>query len=139
MSVLEQLRKAVGEQNVLVGDLVAGYDRDWTGAWRGDPLAVVRPATTDEVSAVVTACAQAGVPLVPQGGNTGLVGAASPSDGEVVLSTSRLRAVGVPDQATGTVEAEAGATLEAVQVAARSAGLELGDRKSTRLNSSHNA
>ena len=90
MSVLEQLRKAVGEQNVLVGDLVAGYDRDWTGAWRGDPLAVVRPATTDEVSAVVTACAQSGVPLVPQGGNTGLVGAASPSDGEVVLSTSRL-------------------------------------------------
>jgi FAD/FMN-containing dehydrogenase len=126
MSILEQLRKAVGEQNVLVGDLVAGYDRDWTGAWRGDPLAVVRPASTDQVAAVVTACSQAGVPLVPQGGNTGLVGAASPSDGEVVLSTTRLHAVGVPDPATGSIEAEAGASLEAVQSAARSAGLELG-------------
>jgi FAD/FMN-containing dehydrogenase len=126
MSLLEQLAAAVGERNVLTGDLVAGYDRDWTGAWHGDPRAVVRPATTDEVAAVVAACAQAGVPLVPQGGNTGLVGAASPSDGEVVLSTTRLRAVGVPDPGTGTVEAEAGATLEAVQTAARSAGLELG-------------
>ena len=126
MTLLEQLRKAVGEQNVLVGDLVAGYDRDWTGAWRGSPAAVVRPGSTDEVAEVVVACAQAGVPLVPQGGNTGLVGAASPSDGEVVLSTARLRAVGVPDPVTGTVEAQAGATLEAVQAAARAAGLELG-------------
>ncbi len=126
MSLLEQLREAVGEQHVLTGDLVAGYDRDWTGAWSGRPAAVVRPGSTEEVAAVVGACAEAGVPLVPQGGNTGLVGAASPSDGEVVLSTARLRAVGVPDPATGTIEAEAGATLEAVQAAARSAGLELG-------------
>jgi FAD/FMN-containing dehydrogenase len=126
MSLLEQLREAVGEQNVLTGDLMAGYDRDWTGAWSGRPAAVVRPGSTEEVAAVVGACAESGVPLVPQGGNTGLVGAASPSDGEVVLSTARLRAVGVPDPATGTIEAEAGATLEAVQAAARSAGLELG-------------
>jgi FAD/FMN-containing dehydrogenase len=124
--LLERLRAAVGDQHVLVGDLVAGYDRDWTGRWRGDPLAVVRPGSTDEVAAVVAACSGAGVPLVPQGGNTGLVGAASPSDGEVVLSTARLRAVGVPDPVAGTLEAGAGATLATVQDAARAAGLELG-------------
>jgi FAD/FMN-containing dehydrogenase len=124
--LLDRLRGAVGEQHVLTGDLVAGYDRDWTGRWRGDPLAVVRPGSTGEVAAVVAACAAGGVPLVPQGGNTGLVGAAAPGDGEVVLSTSRLRAVGVPDPATGAIEAGAGATLAAVQDAARAAGLELG-------------
>jgi FAD/FMN-containing dehydrogenase len=124
--LLDRLRAAVGEQHVLTGDLTAGYDRDWTGRWRGEPLAVVRPGSTDEVSAVLTACAAAGVPLVPQGGNTGLVGAASPSDGEIVLSTTRLRSVGFPDPVTGAVEAGAGATLVAVQDAARAAGLEVG-------------
>jgi FAD/FMN-containing dehydrogenase len=126
VSLLDQLIKAVGEQHVLVGDLVAGYDRDWTGRWRGDPLAVVRPGGTGEVSTVVVACAEAGVPIVPQGGNTSLVGAAAPADGEIVLSTTRLRDVGVPDRRTGTIETAAGATLATVQDAARAAGLELG-------------
>jgi long-chain acyl-CoA synthetase len=69
----------------------------------------------------VLACAAAGVPIVPQGGNTGLVGAAAPADGEVVLSTCRLNAVGVPDLATGTLEAGAGTTLERAQAVARAA------------------
>ena len=75
---------------------------------------------------MVLACAAAGVPLVPQGGNTGLVGAAAPADGEVVLTTCRLNAVGVPDLATGTLEAGAGTTLERAQAVARTAGLEVG-------------
>jgi FAD/FMN-containing dehydrogenase len=124
--LLRRLRAAAGDAHVLTGDLVAGYDTDWTGRWRGRPLAVVRPGTTAEVREVVLACAAAGVPIVPQGGNTGLVGAAAPADGEVVLSTRRLDAVGVPDRGTGTLEAGAGATLERVQDAARAAGLELG-------------
>jgi FAD/FMN-containing dehydrogenase len=124
--LLGRLRAAVGDVHVLTDDLVAGYDTDWTGRWRGRPLAVVRPGSTEEVRQVVLACAAAGVRMVPQGGNTGLVGAAAPADGEVVLSTRRLDAVGVPDPGTGTIEAEAGATLERVQEAARADGLEVG-------------
>jgi FAD/FMN-containing dehydrogenase len=124
--LMDRLRSAVGERHVLTGDLVAGYDQDWTGRWRGEPLAVVRPGSTEEVSAVIVACAAAGVALVPQGGNTGLVGAAAPADGEVVLSTTRLRAAGVPDPGSGTIETGAGAALAAVQDAARAGGLELG-------------
>ena len=125
VDLVGRLRRAVGDAHVLTGDLVAGYDTDWTGRWRGRPLAVVRPGDTGEVREVVLACAAAGVAIVPQGGNTGLVGAAAPADGEVVLSTRRLDAVGVPDASTGTIEAGAGAALERVQEAARAAGLEV--------------
>jgi FAD/FMN-containing dehydrogenase len=124
--LLARLRAAVGDAHVLRGGLVAGYDTDWTGRWQGRPVAVVRPGSTNEVREVVLACAAAGVPLVPQGGNTGLVGAAAPADGEVVLSTRRLDAVGVPDPGTGTLEAGAGATLQRVQDAARAAEFEVG-------------
>ena len=124
--LLRRLRGVVGAAHVLTDDLVAGYDTDWTGRWHGRPLAVVRPGDTEEVRGVVLACAAAGVPIVPQGGNTGLVGAAAPADGEVVLTTCRLNAVGVPDLATGTLEAGAGTTLERAQTAARTAGLEVG-------------
>ena len=123
--VLRRLRAVVGDEHVLTGTLVAGYDTDWTGRWRGRPLAVVRPGNTEEVRQVVLACAAAGVPIVPQGGNTGLVGAAAPADGEVVLSMRRLDAVGVPDAQTGTLETGAGATLQRVQEAARARGLEV--------------
>ena len=126
MTLLDRLRDAVGDAHVLTGDLVAGYDRDWTGRWHGEPLAVVRPRSTREVVAVVRACAEAGVPIVPQGGNTGLVGAASPADGEVVLATGRLTGVGVPDPVGGTIEAGAGVPLETVRRAAAAGGLEVG-------------
>jgi FAD/FMN-containing dehydrogenase len=75
---------------------------------------------------VVLACGAAGVPIVPQGGNTGLVGAASPDDGEVVLSTWRLDALAVPDPATGMLEAGAGVRLARAQDVARVIGMELG-------------
>ena len=123
--VLRRLRAVVGDEHVLTGTLVAGYDTDWTGRWRGRPLAVVRPGNTEEVREVVLACAAAGVPIVPQGGNTGLVGAAAPADGEVVLSTRRLDAVGVADPVTGMIEAGAGATLQRVQEVTRASGLEV--------------
>jgi len=126
VTLLDRLRDAVGDTQVLVGDLVTGYDRDWTGRLHGHPLAVVRPGSTAEVVAILRACADAGVPIVPQGGNTGLVGAASPSDGEVVLATGRLAEVGAPDPVGGTIVAGAGATLETVRLAAAAAGLEVG-------------
>ncbi|MGH8917773.1 MAG: FAD-binding oxidoreductase, partial [Actinomycetes bacterium] len=64
------LRRAVGDAHVLTdADTRSSYERDWTGRFGGPSLAVVRPGSTDEVSAVLAACAGAGVPVVPQGGN----------------------------------------------------------------------
>ena len=69
----------VGAPHVLVDpDLTHAYRTDWTGRWSGQCRAVVRPADTAETAAVVTACAEARVPIIPQGGNTGLVGATVP-------------------------------------------------------------
>src|SRR5438552_202986 len=90
-ALLAELERIVGPDHVLTGrDLTAGYAVDWTGRFKGCAAAVVRPARTDEVAAVVRACAGAQVPLVPQGGNTGLVGGSVPLHGEVVVSTRRM-------------------------------------------------
>lgn len=117
----------VGTDHVLVGDdLCAGYARDWTGRFVGRAAAVVRPADAAEVAGVVGACAAAGWPLVPQGGNTGLVGGSVPLHGEVVLSLRRLDALGPVDRAAAQVTAGAGVTLEALQGHAAAAGLAFG-------------
>ena len=94
--LLDHLRTAVGADHVLTDDTdVAAYVVDWTGVHAGRALAVVRPGSTDEVAAVVTACHGAGVAIVPQGGNTGLVGGGVPdgSGDQVVLSLGRMRTV----------------------------------------------
>jgi FAD/FMN-containing dehydrogenase len=103
-------------------DVIAGYAVDWTGRFRGSTTAVVRPGSTDEVEAVVSWCAANGVALVPQGGNTGLVGGSVPLAGEVVLSMQRLAAIDDVDAVGGQLTAGAGATLASVQAAARAAG-----------------
>src|SRR4051812_49090486 len=93
MSFESDLVAVVGAAHVLTDpDVTASYGQDWTRRWQARPRAVVRPANTDEVAAVVRVCAAHSVPLVPQGGNTGLVGGGVPrGDGEmVVLSTRRL-------------------------------------------------
>jgi FAD/FMN-containing dehydrogenase len=127
--VLEaRLAAVVGAAQVVTdADLRAGAETDWTGRWHGTARAVVRPGTPAEVAAVLRACADAGVPVVPQGGNTGLVGGGVPAgvDGAVVLSTRRLTGL-EPVLADGTVVAGAGATLAAVQAHARAAGWQLG-------------
>jgi FAD/FMN-containing dehydrogenase len=122
------LESVVGREHVLTDPgLRAGSEVDWTGRWRGTARAVVRPGTPEEVAAVVAACAGAGVPVVPQGGNTGLVGGGVPAglDAAVVLSTRRLDGLD-PVAADGTVVAGAGAVIAAVQAHARAAGRELG-------------
>ena len=86
---LDRLRRIVGARQVLVDpDLVAPYLEEPRGLFRGRALAMVRPGSTAEVSAVVAACAAARVAIVPQGGNTGLVGGQTPDagGGEMVLS-----------------------------------------------------
>ena len=125
MTLLEDLRAIVGDANVLVDDLVA-YERDWRKRYHGRALCVVRPASADEVAAVVRRCAREdGVSIVPQGGNTGLVGGGVPDESrrQVVLSTKRLRAVRRVDADNLTITVEAGLALQEVQAAAAEAGL----------------
>ena len=124
--LLATLKAIVGEANVLTSDAdVAPYVTDWRGRYRGSARAVVRPSTTADVAAVVRCCAEHGAPVVPQGGNTGLCGGATPrEDGaEVVVSLSRLTRVRAVDAGNATLTVEAGMPLARVQQAADDAGL----------------
>ena len=120
----ERLAAIVGERYLLTGEAMAPYLVDWRGRYRGAARCVVRPGTTGEVAAVVRACAEAGAPVVPQGGNTGLCGGATPdaTGSAVVISLGRLNRVRAVDAGNGTLTAEAGCTLAAVQAAASDAG-----------------
>lgn len=114
--LLKQLAGIVGPEHVLTDPALTGsFTTDWTRRWGGPALAVVRPATTDEVAAVVALCARDGVPVIPQGGNTGLVGGSVPGDGldslPVILSTRRLTRVDPVDEVSGQVTVGAGVTL----------------------------
>jgi len=122
------LGAAVGPDHVLTDpDLRVGYELDWTGDYRGSARAVVRPGSTAEVAAVLRLCDRAGAPVVPQGGNTGLVGGSVPdaTGSAVVLSTARLRAVDPVDRDAGQVTLGAGVPLAVAQHHARAAGFEV--------------
>ncbi|MET0204739.1 MAG: FAD-binding oxidoreductase [Casimicrobiaceae bacterium] len=121
-----RLAAVVGPTHVLTGPAdTEPYLVDWRGRYRGAARAVVRPRTTEEVAAVVRVCAEAGVPIVPQGGNTGMCGGATPhaQGDEVVLALSRLNRVRTVDAANATITVEAGVTLRGVQEAAEDAGM----------------
>lgn len=123
----QALVEAVGSNQVLVDpDLMAGYTIDAMGRGPEQAAAVVRPGTVDEVSRVLAVCRKFGCPVVPQGGNTGLVGGSVPHDGEVVLSVRRLNGLGAVDTATRQVTAGAGVTIGALQRHALQAGLGYG-------------
>lgn len=131
--LVDRLRSVVGDAHVLTdADAMAGYLTDWTGRWTGAADAVVRPATTEQVAAVVTACAAEGARICVQGGNTGLVGGSVPPAGEdstapvVVLSTTRLTAIDAVDEIGRCVGVGAGVTVDAVDRAARACGLIFG-------------
>src|SRR5215217_870851 len=107
MPHVTDFQRLVGAAHVLTDDdLRAPYETDWTRRFSGRAAAVVRPADTEEVAAVVRACAETDVAVVPQGGNTGMVGGGVPRPGQpggrdqVVLSLSRLTALGPVDAAT---------------------------------------
>lgn len=124
---VDQLKDAVGPDHVLEDpDVTSGYARDWTGRFVGATPAVVRPGSTSEVAAVIALCRGDGVAIVPQGGNTGLVGGGVPSSGEVVLSLRRLDQAPLVDTAAGHATVGAGASLEALQRAAAAAGMAYG-------------
>lgn len=127
MKLADELRTIVGDSHVLVdADLRAPYETDWTRRFHGSASCVVRPASTEEVAAVVRACAVAGAPIVLQGGNTGLVGGAVPTGREVLVSLTRLTGLDPVDEVSAQVTAGAGVTLEKLQQHARAAGLDFG-------------
>ncbi len=121
----------VARLNAVVGDIgliqtqsdMAPYLTDWRGSFTGKALAIVRPATTDEVAAVMGICAATKTPVVPQGGNTGLVGGCTPdgSGDAIVLSLTRMNRIRAIDTDNDTMTVEAGAILQTVQGKARDA------------------
>jgi FAD/FMN-containing dehydrogenase len=123
-ALLGELAAICGQAHVLhEGDLSA-WEADWRKRARGRALAVVRPASTEQVARVVQACARAGVSLVPQGGNTGLVVGSIPDDSgqQIVLSLQRMSRVRALDEANLTVTVEAGCILQTLQEHARQHG-----------------
>ena len=122
--LMDTLKKIAGDANVLTGGDLGAWEEDWRKRARGKALAVVRPRTTQEVAQVVRACADAGVSIVPQGGNTGLVGGSTPDDSgrQVVLSLQRMTTVREIDGANLTVTVEAGCVLQTLQDIAQEAG-----------------
>ena len=123
----QALSGVVGSAHVLTDPAVtAAYETDWTGRFAGHARCVVRPADSGQVAACVRLCGEAGETVIPQGGNTGLVGASVPVDGGVLLSLRRLSRTGPVDAAAGQVSVGAGATLAGVQQRARAAGWDCG-------------
>jgi FAD/FMN-containing dehydrogenase len=117
-----QLEEVVGPHVVDDPEVVASYTTDWTGRFVGQAPLVVRPGSAEEVAGVVAVARQRGVALVPQGGNTGLVGGGVPLGGELVLSLGRLTTIEPVDEGAGQVTVGAGASLGALHRAAEAAG-----------------
>ena len=114
----------VGAANVLRDpDVIAGFAIDWTRRVQGAPAAVVRPRSTAEVAAVLAWAYEKSITIVPQGGNTGLVGGAIASQGQVCMQLTRLDTIEPVDVVSGQVTVGAGVTLDALQRVAREAGL----------------
>ena len=121
-SLVDRLRAIVGPANVLTAQAdVAPYLVEWRGLYHGRTRAVVRPGSTAEVAAVMTLATETGTAVVPQGGNTGLVGGQIPFDGEIVLSLQRMNRVREVDPLSDTMTLEAGVTLAAAHTAAERA------------------
>ena len=123
--LVDRIAGAVGQTGLVTSEAeMAPYAVDWRKRFFGRPLAVVHPASTSEVAAVVRICAGARTGIVPQGGNTGLVGGGIPdaSGTQIVLSTARMNRVRAVDALNNTLTVEAGCVLAQVQRAAEGAG-----------------
>ncbi|HEY4069808.1 MAG TPA: FAD-binding oxidoreductase [Burkholderiaceae bacterium] len=120
-----ELRAIVGAAHVLDSGDLAAYEADWRKRFRGRACAVVRPGSTAEVAAVVRVCAAHRIPIVPQGGNTGLVGGSVPdgSGTQLLLSLTRMNRVRQIDAANLAMTVDAGCVLQQLQEAAAAQGL----------------
>lgn len=118
------LAQMLGSKGWLSGAATIPYRRDWLDRYGVAPLGVARPATTSETAAVVRICGEAGIALVAQGGNTGLCGGAVAGRSDtVIVSLSRMSAIGRPDPASGSILVEAGAVLASLHDAMEPHGL----------------
>lgn len=118
----EQLRDIVGDVGLITDRAdMASYLTDWRGNYTGAALAVVRPANTAEVAAIVKLCAETKTPIVPQGGNTGLVGGGIPDNrgNAIIVSLRRMNRIREIDLANSVMVVEAGCILQTIQEAAR--------------------
>ena len=124
-SFIEEIRAIVGPAGLITSPKeVAPYASDWRKRYVGKPAAVVKPASTAEVAEVVRACAESRTAIVPQGGNTGLCGAATPdaSGTQIVLNLSRMNRIREVDARNNTLTAEAGCVLASLHKAAEDGG-----------------
>ena len=117
---IEEIRQALGARGVIEGDDLVPFAQDIRGAYTGEALLLARPASTDEVAAVVRICAAHGLVIVPQGGNTGLCGGAIPRGARpsIILSLTRMNKIISVDPARYTITAEAGCILQSIHDAA---------------------
>jgi len=124
-AILDDIRAITGPAGFIdQPEDMAPYLREHRGLYTGETALIVRPASVAEVAAVVKLCAQSGTAVVPQGGNTGLVGGQIPFPGDnaILLNLSRMNRIQMIDLLNDTVTLEAGVTLAALQSAARDAG-----------------
>lgn len=124
-AILDQLRTIVGAGHVLTAEAdQQAYVIDWMKKYRGQALCVVRPGNTEEVAAVLRCCNAVGVTVIPQGGNTGMAGGATPDNSgrQVILSLTRMNKIREIDPVGNTITADAGCVLATIQQAARDAG-----------------
>lgn len=120
IEAVNKLRDLLGSNCITDSSIAEAYLSDWRGLLHGRAACVLRPPTAELVSKSIAVCRDAGLTIVPQGGNTGLVGGATPDESgrQVVISTSGMKAVRNVDPIDMSIVAEAGATIEAVQAAA---------------------
>jgi FAD/FMN-containing dehydrogenase len=121
---IEELCGVVGSEHVQVSGDLSAYEQDWRRRSRGRALAVVRPKNTGEVSAIVKLCTRHGVAIVPQSGNTGLVGGSIPDDSgkQLVVQLGRMSAIRRLDPENLTVTVDAGCVLQSLQTEMRNEG-----------------
>ena len=121
-AVLSRLHEILGPKGVIVDPaLLEPHLVEWRGLYRGTARVVVKPANTEEVAAVVKLCAETRTPIVPQGGNTGLVGGAVADEKAIILSLARMNKVRALDKSAYTLTVEAGVVLADVQKVAEEA------------------
>lgn len=124
-AVLSEFQSIVGESHVLTGQkAMTPYLEEWRGVWHGAALAVVRPASTQQVADVVACAVANSIKIIPQGGNTGLVGGqiAFDEEREIIVSLTRMNNILNLDAANNTITVEAGCVLHNVQEAATQGG-----------------
>ena len=122
-NILDKFAKIIGSKHVLTDAAeMRPFLTDWRGLYQGSAFAIVKPGNTQEVSEIVRICASENIGIVPQGGNTGLVGGSIPFEigNEIVLSLKRLNQVREVDPLSDTMTVDAGVTLKSVQEAAES-------------------